>query len=90
VRWGIPLLTCGDRNLQDKLHEAIVDLSKGQVESIVRLSPEHHGSSDGEELIRMEKIALEDEGVKTEIAKLQLPPGTVVISDPWIYGRDPV
>jgi primary-amine oxidase len=34
----------------------------------------------------VEKIALEDEGVKAEIAKLQLPEGTVIISDPWIYG----
>lgn len=34
----------------------------------------------------MEKAALEDEGVKAELAKLQLPEGTVVISDPWIYG----
>ncbi len=34
----------------------------------------------------VEKIALEDEGVKAEIAKLKLPEGTVIISDPWIYG----
>ena len=84
------MLTYVGHNLQDKLHEAIVDLSRGQVESIVRLGPEHHGSSDGEEVIQIEKIALEDEGVKAEIAKLQLPPGTVVISDPWIYGRGPL
>jgi hypothetical protein len=77
-------------NLQDKLHEAIVNLSEGRVESNVRLSPEHHSSSDGEEIILIEKIALEDEGVKSEIAKLQLPPGIVVISDPWIYGNGPV
>lgn len=35
----------------------------------------------------MEKIALEDEAVKAEIAKLQLPEGSVVVVDPWIYGR---
>lgn len=35
----------------------------------------------------VEKIALEDEGVKAEIAKLKLPEGTVIISDPWIYGK---
>ena len=35
----------------------------------------------------MEKAALADEGVQAEIAKLQLPEGTVVISDPWIYGQ---
>jgi hypothetical protein len=35
----------------------------------------------------VEKNALEDEGVKAEIAKLQLPEGTVVCADPWIYGE---
>jgi primary-amine oxidase len=30
---------------------------------------------------------LEDEQVKAEIAKLQLSEGTVIISDPWIYGK---
>jgi primary-amine oxidase len=46
-----------------------------------------HSSADGNELLRVEKIALEDERVKAEIAKLQLPEGAVVISDPWIYGK---
>lgn len=36
----------------------------------------------------IEKNALEDEGVKAEIAKLQLPEGTIVCADPWIYGSD--
>jgi hypothetical protein len=35
----------------------------------------------------VEKNALENEGVKAEIAKLQLPEGTVVCADPWIYGE---
>ena len=35
----------------------------------------------------VEKIALEDEGVKAEIAKLQLPEGSVICADPWIYGE---
>lgn len=34
----------------------------------------------------VEKVALEDEGMKAAIAKLQLPEGSVVIVDPWIYG----
>ena len=34
----------------------------------------------------VEKIALEDEGVKAEIAKLGLPEGTAIVTDPWIYG----
>jgi primary-amine oxidase len=37
--------------------------------------------------MEVEKIALADEGVQAEIAKLQLPKGTVVISDPWPYGK---
>ena len=73
-------------SLQDKFHEAIVNLSKQRVESNVRLGPNVHAPADGEEIVLVEKIALEDEGVKAEIAKLQLPEGTAVISDPWIYG----
>jgi primary-amine oxidase len=46
-----------------------------------------HSNADGAEILLVEKIALEDEGVKAEIAKLQLPKGSVVISDPWIYGE---
>jgi primary-amine oxidase len=72
--------------VQDKLHEAIVSLSLGKVESNVRLGPCVHSNADGEEIIAIEKIALEDPGVQAQIAKLQLPEGTVVISDPWIYG----
>lgn len=45
-----------------------------------------HGAGDGEEIIAIEAIAMEDEAVKAEIAKLQLPEGTVVMADPWIYG----
>ena len=71
---------------QDKLHEAIVNLSLRKVESNLRLGPCIHSNADGDEIIAVEKIALEDEGVKAELAKLQLPEGTVVISDPWIYG----
>jgi primary-amine oxidase len=52
----------------------------------VRLGPNIHSWGDAEEIIEIERVALEDEAVKKEIAKLQLPEGTVVISDPWIYG----
>ena len=46
-----------------------------------------HSNADGDEIILVEKVALEDEGVRAEIAKLKLPEGTVIISDPWIYGK---
>ena len=53
----------------------------------MRLGPCVHSNADGEEIIAVERIALEDAGVQAEIAKLQLPEGTVLISDPWIYGK---
>ncbi|KAF2759945.1 hypothetical protein EJ05DRAFT_437265 [Pseudovirgaria hyperparasitica] len=74
----------------NKFHEAIVNLTKNLVERNVRLGPNIHANGDGEEIIALERIALEDEAVKAEIAKLQLPEGAVVISDPWIYGADGV
>jgi primary-amine oxidase len=51
------------------------------------LGPFIHANGDGEEIVEIERVALADESVKAAIAKLQLPEGTVVISDPWIYGR---
>lgn len=63
-----------------------MDLSAGKVESNVRLGPNQHGNGDYEEILMVEKNALEDPGVKAALAKLQLPEGTVVCADPWIYG----
>jgi primary-amine oxidase len=73
-------------NAKDKLHEAIVNLTRGRVERNVRLGPNIHSNADGDEIVLVENVALEDEGVKAEIAKLKLPEGTVLICDPWIYG----
>lgn len=72
----------------DKFHEAIVSLSRGRVESNVRLGGNIHGAADAEEIILVEKIALEDERVKREIARLGLPEGSAIVSDPWTYGSD--
>lgn len=58
----------------------------GKIESNVRLGANVHSNADGDEILMVEKIALEDEGMKAAIAKLQLPEGSVVIVDPWIYG----
>jgi primary-amine oxidase len=63
-----------------------VNLTRRCVESNVRLGPNIHAPGDAEEILNIERIALADEGVQKEIAKLQLPKGTTVISDPWIYG----
>lgn len=67
-----------------------MNLTRLCVESNVRLGPGIHAPGDAEEILRIEKIALADEGVKREIAKLQLPEGTIVVSDPWIYGSRPI
>ena len=72
---------------QNRFHEAIVNLSVGQIEHNVRLGPHVHGNLDAEEMFLVEKLVLEDESVKAEIAKLNLPTGTVVVADPWPYGE---
>ena len=64
-----------------------MSLTQHRVESHVRLGPNVHAPADSEEIFTVERIALEDEGVKAEIAKLQLPEDAVVLGDPWIYGR---
>lgn len=74
----------------NKYHEAVVDLTSGRVLHNVLLGPFVHANGDGDEIVAIEKVALADEGVKAAIAKLELPEGTVVISDPWIYGSDGV
>lgn len=63
-----------------------MNLSDSRVESNLRLGPNVHSTADGAELVEVERIALTDPGVLAEIAKLELPEGTVVVSDPWIYG----
>lgn len=65
-----------------------MNLSTQTVESNVRLGPNEHGNGDYEEILMVEKNALADDKVKAELAKLQLPEGTVVCADPWIYGSD--
>ncbi|KAF2772625.1 hypothetical protein EJ03DRAFT_266575 [Teratosphaeria nubilosa] len=72
----------------NKFHEAVVNLSQQSVEYNARLGPNLHAAGDGEEILTMERIALEDEAVKAEIAKLKLPKDTIIVADPWIYGSD--
>lgn len=69
----------------NKFHEAVINLSTGTTEYNVRLGPNLHAPGDGEEIIAIERLALEDEGVRAAIAKLELPEGSQVVCDPWIY-----
>lgn len=63
-----------------------MNLSTGRVERNVRLGEHIHGNADYDEILTVEKNALDDDRVKAEIAKLGLPEGTIVCADPWIYG----
>lgn len=74
----------------NKFHEAVANLSTQTVEFNARLGANMHAPGDGEEIEAMERIALADEGVQAELAKLQLPKGSHVVADPWIYGADGV
>ncbi|EME42464.1 hypothetical protein DOTSEDRAFT_73331 [Dothistroma septosporum NZE10] len=74
----------------NKFHEAVVNLTSQNVEYNVRLGKNDHAPFDGEEIVAVERIALEDEGVQAELAKLKLPEGSKVVIDPWIYGSDGV
>lgn len=64
-------------------------LTEQKVESNKRLGLNVHGPGDGAEILALEKIALEDKEVQKELQKLQLPKGTVVVCDPWMYGKIP-
>jgi len=75
---------------QNKFHEAVLNLTRKTVERNVRLGANIHAPGDGEEIIAIERIALEDAGVQAELAKMQLPEGAQVVVDPWIYGADGV
>ena len=71
----------------NKFHEAVINLSTETLELNVRLGPNLHAPGDGDEIFAIERTALEDEGVQAAIAKLQLPEGSQIVIDPWIYGN---
>jgi primary-amine oxidase len=72
--------------LQDRFHEAVVNLTTQTVDYNVRLGPNVHAPYDASEIIEFERIAVEHPDVRKELEKLQLPEGSKVVSDPWIYG----
>lgn len=68
----------------------MVNLSADKVEYNHRLGPNLHAPGDGSEILAIEAAIAKDEGVQNELKKLQLPAGTSVVVDPWIYGSDGV
>ncbi|KAF3908923.1 hypothetical protein AA313_de0209558 [Arthrobotrys entomopaga] len=60
------------------LFECVINLETETIEFETKLDG-FHSCADGEEILQIERVCLEDEGVKAEIAKLQLPEGTVVL-----------
>ena len=65
----------------------MVNLSTSGIDSHVRLGPNEHSNLDYDEILALEKVALEHPDVLKEIEKLKLPEGTVVCADPWPYGE---
>lgn len=57
------------------------------MESHARLGPNEHSNLDYDEILNIEKVALEHPEVRKEIEKLKLPEGAVVCADPWPYGK---
>lgn len=70
----------------EKFFEAIVNLDTKEVESNIRLADDVHGCADSAEVALVEKLCLEDDLVKAEIEKMNLPEGIMVVCDPWMYG----
>ncbi|KAL2194803.1 copper amine oxidase [Corynascus similis CBS 632.67] len=68
------------------VHEAVVNITTNKVEANAKLGPFTHPNGDGDEIIAVEKAVLAHPEVQAQLDKLQLPPGSIMVSDPWIYG----
>lgn len=68
-----------------RFYEATINLAGPKVERLVTVPAGLHGPCDDDEILEVERLTLADVRVKDEIAKLQLPAGTVVVCDPWIW-----
>jgi len=66
-------------------YEAIANLGERRVESNVMVPAGLHGPTDDNEILQVENLTLADARVQEEIRKLELPPGAVVVCDPWIW-----
>jgi primary-amine oxidase len=69
-------------------HEALVDITSGNVLWQRNLGKKVHPPGTPEEMERMHKIAMQSHLVKKEIERLKLVEGTEVVCEPWHYGKD--
>lgn len=65
--------------------EVVVNITTQIIESSTEVPVGFHGPCDDDEIMEVEKLTMADPTVQAEIAKLQLPPGAVVVCDPWIW-----
>ncbi|KAL7922842.1 copper amine oxidase [Trichoderma austrokoningii] len=95
-RTGQPLPPPPPRLLFSYLHrldtraflKAVINVDTKAVISLTELPSHIQGPVDIDEMIGLEKVCLQHPRVIEEIAKLQLPEGVTVCTDPWIYGTD--
>ncbi|WVQ83833.1 hypothetical protein IAT38_005977 [Cryptococcus sp. DSM 104549] len=70
-----------------RLFEIIVDVTDNKIIHHKELPRTHHSPVDRIELNEAAQVALADDKVKAELARLRLGDTTVVL-DPWDYGKD--
>lgn len=95
-RTGQPLPPTPPRLLYSYLHrldthaflKAIINVDTKAIISLKELPSHIQGPVDIDEMIGLETVCLQHPRVIEEIAKLQLPEGATVCTDPWIYGTD--
>ncbi|ODQ83116.1 hypothetical protein BABINDRAFT_31123 [Babjeviella inositovora NRRL Y-12698] len=73
---------------QKHLHKALVNLTYKHVITTTTLPHGTVGPLLPEDVIECESWCMEHPLVQAEVEKLQLPPGYVVRTDPWMYGTD--
>ncbi|KAL2851248.1 copper amine oxidase [Aspergillus pseudodeflectus] len=72
----------------DRLHEAVVNLTTGNVVYNNELDKMLHGPGDYEEVGVIEALVRDDPQVRKELEKIGFTDTSLVVIEPWIYGSD--
>jgi primary-amine oxidase len=83
----VQVITPPSDALKPRLHELVVDVGEGTVVKSEYLEGKH-SYIDADYMQRVEKACMADERVKSEIGRLKLPDGAVVVVEPWAYATD--